>query len=234
MRKRLISLCSLMIFFSLPTTSLATKDPLIEPYSATYSTTWRKGISFKVEGSQTLTQQNNGTWSFVFSASTMLASLKESVSFTLVDDQIKPLVYHYKSKVFGRKKEALLTFDWQAMKVKNDIKNKPWKMDIHTGTLDKLGVQLQLRHDLIRQKTPLNYQIADGGYLKDWAFKTVGKQTISTKLGQVEAIKVIRSDNRSKDRQTTFYFAPSFDYLLVKMQHKEDGESYLLEIESLH
>jgi hypothetical protein len=214
--------------------SASANSAFVQPYKATYSTIWQKGINFKVVGEQTLSQGNDNNWFFSFQAKTLLASLEESVSFQLIDQHIQPLVYHYKSKIFGKKREALLTFDWQSMRVKNDVQNKPWKMDIHQGTLDRLGVQLQLRQDLKAGKDRFQYQIADGGHLKDWSFAKIGVQTIRTDLGELETLKVVRTDNQSADRQSVFFFAPKYDFLLVRMKHIEDGESYLLEIESIN
>lgn len=234
MAKNLVRSLITMVFIACASVSYGSNaNSIMSPFSATYTTTWKKGISFKVEGTQTLTH-NNGQWLFVFNASTFLASIKESVSFNIINAQILPNQYYYKSQVLGKKREAKLTFDWQNMRVKNDIKNKPWHMDIKDHTLDKLGVQLQIRQDLKNDISSLNYDIADGGKIKHWSFKRVGSEIIRSELGELETIKVIRTDNQSKDRQSTFYFAPSLDYLLVRMKHKEDGESYLLEIESIN
>lgn len=208
-------------------------DTFIPPYSATYSTVWKKGISLKVEGRQQLKQLSQDAWLFEFSATTFLASLKETVRFRMQNQQLVPMEYQYRSSVFGKKREATLTFDWHKKRVRNDVKGHPWYMDVPEGALDKLGVQLQIRQDLKQGRRNFSYQIADGGKLKTWTFETIGQQSIKTNLGRLHAIKVIRTDNQKDDRQSTFWFAPSMDYLLVKMIHEEHGESYLLELESV-
>jgi len=58
-------------------------------------------------------------------------------------------------------------------------------------------------------------------------------ETIKTKLGRLSAIKIIRTDNLDKGKKTSFWFVPKLDYLLVKLEHKEDGESYYLDIDSV-
>ncbi|TPE48899.1 DUF3108 domain-containing protein [Maribrevibacterium harenarium] len=216
--------------------SSAEAESNLAPFSATYSTTWHKGISLRVEGKQTLTKQAPNTWHFEFKASALIASLKEDVTFTLpdaLDSPIKPLRYAYKSSVLGRKREAIITFDWDNMRVLNDVDDTPWYMEVENGTLDRLGLQLQLRRDLQLGKEELSYDVADGGKVKHWQFKRQGSDRIQTKLGKLDAIKVIRTDNQSEERLSTFWFAPKYDYLLVKMVHKEDGESYKLELEKI-
>lgn len=218
---------------SLPSLLKRRKDTFLLPYSATYSTIWKKGISLKVEGKQTLSKRDNSIWRFVFSADNMFASLNEVSDFYVDNHQIIPKKYQYKSTALGKKRAATLTFDWNKMLVRNDIKDKPWNLAINPKTLDKLSVQLQVRQDLKIGKESFDYQIADGGRIKNWIFKRDSVETIDTKIGKLSTIKVIRTDTLEKGRQTYFWFAPKLDYLLVKLEHKEDGESYQLNIESV-
>lgn len=205
----------------------------LTPYSAVYSTVWSKGVTMKVEGKQTLKKAANNQWDFIFTADNFIASIDERVHFKVKDHQILPLHYQYKSSVLGKKRSAELQFDWQEMKVRNNVKNTPWNMTIEPKTIDKLGVQLQVREDLKQGKNVFDYKIADGGHIKNWTFKRDKMEMIKTKLGKVNAIKVTRTDNLDSGKVSSFWFAPKFDYLLVKLVHKEDGQSYKLDIESL-
>lgn len=209
------------------------KHSFFEPYNALYSTVYKKGITLKVEGTQTLTQTTDNTWKFEFSVDTLLASLKESSQFRLDGSSLRPTEYQYSSRILGKHKEMLLHFDWDDMKVTNDVKNEPWKMDINDLTLDRLTLQLQLRFDLLNQREQLSYDIADGGKLKRYTFAQQQIETIDTKLGHLETIKVARTDNLSEKRHSYFWFAPEYDYLLVKMEHFEKGESYILNLEKI-
>lgn len=205
----------------------------IKPYSATYSTVWKKGISFTVKGTQTFSKQAEDTWLLSFKAKTIFASLKESSLFKIYNNRIRPIRYDYHTSAFGKKRDAILTFNWDKKQVINDVKNTKWKMSIEQDTLDKLSVQLQIRQDVRDNKDTLIYQIADGGRLKTWEFKRLASETIKTKLGEIKAIKVIRVDNRGKKKKTVFWFAEKFDYLLVKLEHLDGKEVYKLELESI-
>ena len=238
MRARKIPNLLMAIFMSIPMLSFSSTAPkpeetFLKPYTAVYSTIWKKGISLKVEGKQTLSKQDNDSWKFTFTADSLIASLNESSVFYVKDHQIVPTKYKYKSSALGKKRSATLTFDWENNFVRNDVKDKPWNLSINPGTLDKLSIQLQVRQDLKLGKNDFEYQIADGGYIKTWRFKRDKMETINTKLGRVSAIKIIRTDNLEKGKKTSFWFVPSLDYLLVKLEHEEDGESYHLDIDSL-
>ena len=241
MRTRKIPMFLMAIFMSIPMLSFsstmqttnAPEESFLKPYSAVYSTIWKKGISLKVEGKQTLSKQDKDFWKFTFTADSLIASLNESSVFYVKDHQIIPTKYKYKSSALGKKRSATVTFDWKNNLVRNDVKDKPWNLAISPGTLDKLSIQLQVRQDLKLGKNDFNYQIADGGYIKSWRFKRDKMETINTKLGRLSAIKIIRTDNLEKGKKTSFWFVPTLDYLLVKLEHKEDGESYHLDIDSL-
>ena len=209
------------------------QESFLKPYSAVYSTVWKKGISVKIEGKQKLSKKDKGFWQFVFTANNMFASLDETSKFQVINNQIVPETYQYKSKVLGKKKSATLSFNWDKNLVRNDVKNKPWNLTIPPNTLDKLSVQLQVRLDLKLGVSNLDYLVADGGYIKNWRLERDKLETINTKVGKVSAIKVIRTDKIEKGKTTAFWFAPKLDYLLVKLEHKEDGESYRLDIDSL-
>lgn len=209
------------------------KANFLAPYSATYSTVWKKGISLKVEGKQTLSKKSADLWEFKFTADNFIASLNETSTFLVEDHQIIPQQYHYESKVFGKKKSADLTFDWKNNQVLNDIKDKPWYLSIPPKTLDKLSIQLQVRQDLKQGKNEFDYSIADGGYIKNWRLKREKRETITTALGRVSTIKMTRIDNLESGKRTYFWFAPKFDYLLVKLEHKTDGESYRLDLDKI-
>ena len=232
-----ISIITFGIFLSCHTSlshaSNTQETAFLPNYTATYSTLWKKGISLKVKGTQTLKKKSESLWEFTYSAKNFFASLYESSSVKVAEGQIVPQEYEYKSSVFGKKKTALLTFNWDKNIVRNDIKNRPWNLSIQPDTLDKLSVQLQIRQDLKNQKDILDYQIADGGRIKNWTFEQQGIEKVSTKIGDISAIKVMRTDNLHKGKQTFFWFAPKYDYLLVKLEHKEDKELYELNIESL-
>ncbi|MCB5162165.1 DUF3108 domain-containing protein [Marinomonas algarum] len=251
MRVRKTPLLLLAVFMNYPTLSFATTEPqplskpqsetkipsaqdnFLLPYSAVYSTVWKKGISLKVKGKQALSKLDGNDWQFVFSADSMLASLYESSIFHVKDHQIIPILYEYKTSALGKKRSAILTFNWEKNLVRNDIKDKPWNLSINPNTLDKLSIQLQVRQDLKQGKNDFDYQIADGGHIKNWHFRRLQMETVNTKIGRFPAIKVIRTDNLGEGKKTAFWFAPTHDYLLVKLEHTEDGESYQLDIESL-
>ena len=107
-------------------------------------------------------------------------------------------------------------------------------MVIPNGAVDKLGYQLQMRLDLLTGKKSLVYQVADGGYLKEFSFIRQGEELLHTELGEVTAVIVKKVRSESDQRESTLWFAKELDYLLVKLiQVEADGERYEINLESI-
>ena len=68
----------------------------------------------------------------------------------------------------------------------------------------------------------MSYQVVDGDEIETYDFRVLGEEKVSTKAGQVDAIKVerVRDPTQSK-RETILWFAKDWDYLLVRLHQVE-------------
>lgn len=170
---------------------------------------------------------------FTFEADSWIANFQESSQFTWQkDDRIVPKHYHYQREGLGRDRVAKLDFDWEHNTVTNDVERKVWKMEIPEFALDKLSYQLQLRSDLVNEKPLLEYNIADGGQLKQYRFELLGEENLVTQMGTFATVKVRRIRDREDDdkRYTVLWMAKNWDYLLVRLQQNDDGKSYEIDL----
>lgn len=204
------------------------------PTRTKYSAKLEKGIPFRGSATQTLTQRDDGLWEFQFNVDSFIADIRESLILEWDGRQVIPIEYRYElNGMMISNRSARLDFDWDKFRVRNDVKGKPWFMDTHTGVLDKLGFQLQLRQDLKAGKRRMVYEVADGGRLKEYEFKVVGEQRLKTDHhGTVETVLVEKVREPYKKRETHLWFAPEWDYLLVRMvQVEDDGTRYEINLE---
>lgn len=149
--------------------------------------------------------------------------VEESSTFQSNGSSIIPLSYLYQ-RTGGKKEKYLhLDFDWQNQRVHIDDRKQPWKLNIHENTLDKLVYQLALMADLGKGETQFSYQIADGGKLKTYNIEMLDSEIISTPLGQIKAVKLIRLRDKSSKRQSILWCAPELNYLPIKLEHTEKG-----------
>jgi len=148
-------------------------------------------------------------------------------------DGVKVLTYRYDRS--GKEKHVYLTFDWQQMKVTNNINGDPWQMEIPDTTQDKLSINLALMAHLAQSETDASFPVADGGKLKTYDYKVLGKESIDTSLGNISTLKVSRNKRGRKDKQATLWLAPDLGYLMVRMEKPDkDGEMAVLKIQSLN
>jgi hypothetical protein len=215
--------CTLLAGSSLSAQALTTVE--LKPFRALYESRLDVGVPLSLEAVRELRQQTDGQWILTSTAEAVIAGIEESSRFTLEQLQVVPQQYQYHHKVFGKRRDAILNFDWPNARVTNDVDNKPWQMDIPAGTLDKLAYQMQIRLDLPGGKTRLSYPVADGGSLKQYDFEVLGSESVSTPAGTFNAIKVQRDRGEDAKRETYIWFAPELDYMIVKLyQVESDGK----------
>lgn len=216
-----------LLLFSLAFLSHAS---LPQPFKATYKAKYR-GIS--VTAVRTMEVLKDGSYLYSFVADSLIADLKETSQFRWSDSiNIIPLRYTYERSVFGRDRSAEIIFDWDKNRVTNNVEGKPWHMSIPLNTLDKLSYQLQLRADLINGKALSEYDVADGGKLKKYGFEVIGEESLKTRAGRFEVVKVRRLREEDEERQTVIWFAKNWDYLVVRLQQEEDDKSYEIDLVS--
>ncbi|GAB4288494.1 MAG: hypothetical protein Kow0083_01090 [Methylophaga sp.] len=179
---------------------------------------------------RTLTTEDNGLRKFnsVSQAKGVFSFFKpdiveETSIWQLIDGTVTPQRYQYQ-RTGGKKDKFLqMLFDWHNSRVSIDDHQHPWQLDIQQGVLDKLVYQISLMQDLASGIEQVDYLIADGGRLKTYQIKVLGKETITTPMGQIETVKLTRHREKPKDRDTTLWCAPALNYLPVKLEHVEDG-----------
>lgn len=228
LRTTLIIICTL---FASP----AWSEP--DEFRAIYKADF-KGIPINAKGIRELRRVDGNRYLLKSSAENFLASVTEQTLFRWQEDgSVIPAEYQYHRSGLGRNRDAILTFDWDENRVLNDVQSKPWRMDIPDGTMDKLLYQFKLRVDLRdawrngRDWPELSYQIADGGTLKEYRFSVLGEDRTETPVGTFNTIKAIR-DRDDDDRESIFWLAPEYDFLLIRFrQIEDDGDGFELILE---
>lgn len=207
-------------------TIISHATPPIAPFRATYTNVWSELIAVTAQATQELKMNNDGHYTFNFVVNHGLLKLNEVSDFTWPAAQIIPMEYHYNQTAMGIPRSKQVFFDWKKNIASNPDAHKPWSVAIQPGTLDKLTYQLQLRADIKAGKPTLTYVIVDDGKVKTYKFRIVGDEKIKTPLGIIDTVKVERIRKPNDDRQTAFWLAKQWDYLLVKFKQTEKGKLY--------
>lgn len=182
---------------------------------------------------------NNGTytyksrsWPVRWVAWFLKDKLNETSKGRITGNGIRPDSYHYQRTGGSSEREAKLDFNWEDMSVENNVEDSRWKMEIPPGTLDKLVSQLGMMYALANGETDINFNIADGGKLKEYRFKVVGEETLELPAGTYRTIKITKLRDNNK-RETYIWCAPELNYLPVRIwQREKDDSEYQSDLES--
>ncbi|SHF97278.1 Protein of unknown function [Microbulbifer donghaiensis] len=202
----------------------------LQPFSATYSASFNGiGVTAKRE----LSGRSNN-WRLDFNADSLFAKISEYSRFGSKDGQLIPHHYEYHKTGLGRDKHTVLNFEPTQNRVVNVSDKKRTLENAPKDIQDKVSYQLQLALDVANNKEDLTYQVADGRKIREYKFAITGKERLSTPLGPIETIKVERIREGDSDRETIIWFAPEWNYALVKlMQQEEDGKTYQISLTKL-
>ncbi|MHB0764427.1 DUF3108 domain-containing protein [Stutzerimonas sp. NM35] len=204
----------------------------LKPFSATYTADWKQ-VPVSGTAQRSLEKLDDGNWRLDFEASMLVASLNERSTFALEGETFLPQSYRLKRSGLGKGKAVKHTFDWDAKQVVGEDRGDPVKLPLNRGLLDKSTYQIALQHAVAAGERSMSYQVVDGDEIETYDFRVLGEEQVSTKAGQVDAIKVerVRDPTQSK-RQTILWFATDWDYLLVRLhQVEKDGKEYQIMLE---
>ncbi|WP_248769207.1 DUF3108 domain-containing protein [Pseudomonas sp. MWU12-2345] len=199
----------------------------LQPFSASYTADWKQ-LPMSGSAERSLSKNDNGTWTLSFKASMMIASLTEESTIRLEKDTLLPQSYNFERGGLGKAKKINLDFDWASKMVTGSDRGDPVKVPLNSGMLDKSTYQLALQRDVAAGKKSMSYQVVEGTDTDTYDFRVLGPETVSTKAGSVDAIKVERVRDPTQNKRTTvMWFAKDWDYLLVRLQQVEtDGKEY--------
>jgi hypothetical protein len=144
----------------------------------------------------------------------------ETTVFSFIDGSITPITYDFKRKGTGPNKSLNAKFDAKSQTIiLSDQDNLKWE-----GEFDNQLFRIDISRQLAQNRTQFEYKFLNyRGQKRDYKIEVVEKETLTLPYGIIEAIKV-RVNRDSSKRQTYAWFAPSLDYVLVRLQQFKDDE----------
>ncbi|MBF7683960.1 DUF3108 domain-containing protein [Acinetobacter sp. B5B] len=196
----------------------------ISPFEATYQFSYNgKNIS---TATRQLSQQNNDTWIYKFSAKAgFIASASEISQFNIKNGQITSDQFNRTTKYIGISDKLSIDFNHTNRTIytqKNDTKRS---FKLEQASLDELNAEIQIREDILNKRLKPAYYITDAKGVDSRKFVNMGEETIQTPYGTLNTVK-FKLENNKPERNTMFWLAPQFSYLPVKVAHNDGGNSY--------
>ena len=198
------------------------------PYTAIYQAVYK---SFPLQATHRL-EQVGDDWYFSSIASGFFGQIEENSTFAYTNVGIKPLHYIYQRSVLGQERENELVYNQKDRVAAGKKEGKTFNVKLSGNELDQGTYILALRDDVERGIKDPCYDVIDDDHVEKYCFQVTGNGSIDTALGKMDTVVVDRVRKPQSPRHTRFWFAPSLDYSLVKLEHQEQKgkNAYSLEI----
>lgn len=199
----------------------------IKPYSATYSASFN-GMDIVAE--HRLEKLESGQYRETLDAKNIFGKINEQALFTVADNQqVIPQEYSYRRSLIGIKRAEKQVFDWPNLQLEYTKKDQTTTSPLQVGSLDIITHKLQLRRDIKAGKEIFSYPVISRGKLKQYAYEIVAREVLETAIGPLNTVLVqrIREDQK---RTTKIWLASDWDYLAVRLEQIENGESHEMTI----
>ncbi|TBW54475.1 DUF3108 domain-containing protein [Marinobacter halodurans] len=226
-------LAALFLLAAAPALAAGEPQPGLLPYSATYRATLDKGIPFKGSATRTLTKQDDGSWLYNFQVKSFIADINESSRLNWISGHAQPSIYRYALEgMMIPDRHRAIDFNWAAHQATGNYEGREVDVAFPRGALDPLSFQLQLQQDVRDGEQEMHYKIVDKNRIDEDTFAVLGEETLNGKFGNVNTIKVEKVRAPDSKRKTLMWFAPDWNYLLVRLiQIEPDGTRYEIHLE---
>lgn len=198
----------------------------ILPYQAEYKIS---SNSLTTTATRTLSKQGN-KWLLSQHAKLMFIKVKEESVIESTNEGLRPLHYEYENNM-SSKQDQSINFDWATNSASDKKYRKPWSSKISDDTFDQLGAQLKMREALISHRLgkEMSQTVVNRGKHKTYTIRKIGEETIDSAVGKLNTVKLLRSRHGSSS-ETTVWMAKDWNYLIVRLEQREDDEVYSLEL----
>lgn len=209
-----------------PILTQAIKEEKILPYQAEYKIS---SNNLTTTATRTLSKQGNN-WLLSQHAKLVFIKVSEESVIEDSDDGLRPLHYQYSNNMSSRQDQSI-DFDWATQSATDNKYRKPWSSKISADTFDQLGAQLKMREALMYDRLggEISQTVVNRGKHKIYTLKKVGEETIDSPAGKLRTVKLLRSRPGSSS-ETTVWLAKDWNYLIVRLEQREDDEVYSLEL----
>lgn len=198
------------------------------PMTARYTASIDKGVSIDGEATASLTRQSGNRWQYRFDVDSFIADIRESARFRWNGQTVSPDTYRYSLEGWMiSDRHRSMTFNWADDRVKGQYEGTRVDLPLTRDALGPITYQLQLRQDLKKGLETMRYQVVGDGRMDDDRFAVQGEEVLDSRLGPLNTIKVEKVRAPEKKRETYLWFAPEWDYMLVRLvQVSKDGTRY--------
>ncbi|MGI9264644.1 MAG: DUF3108 domain-containing protein [Gammaproteobacteria bacterium] len=214
-----------LVFFALavPQAGLADADRILVPHQTVYKGT---ASAAPVRVRMRLEAESNDRWVYESKVGTRgwlawkKGDIRESSEFSFADEQIVSTAYR-KKDTFSKKDRDIET-RFSTDQVVSVYRGDEIVHQVAGQVFDLLNLRIKLMTDLARDRLQSHYQVVDGkGRLKTLEVRRVGEESVTTKQGEFDAIRLEYDDD---DKRFLIWISPRLNYQLVRIDQHEDDK----------
>ena len=137
--------------------------------------------------------------------------------------RLQPQSYSYRQDD-EKRRSVDAAFDWDARTLGWTYRGESAEGELTDPVLDRLSVTLAVMNLLRQGFEELELEVFDSGEIKTMSFVNEGVETLETKMGAVETVRVRGRNADGGSRSTRTWFAPSLDYVPVRIEQRKRDE----------
>lgn len=226
--KKLTTLSALSLATIFSTNALYAAD--LPAYTATYAINANGATG---TATRKLVKNGNNYKYTVTGSAARIASLNQEASFSLNGNQILPSSASASAKFLGIGNTHKVKFNNQAKTVVSTYKNKSQTLSMPRQAYDDLSMEAQIRQELINGKFTGSYSLVKKSGIETTRFVRIGNSKITVPAGTYDVVRFDRQHS-DKDRVTSFWLAPSLNYLPIKVSQNDEGKVISMELTKVH
>jgi hypothetical protein len=142
---------------------------------------------------------------------------------------VEPLRYTLTDGGSDHSQDTDVRYDWSRRHVTGDARGKPIDLALEPGTQDAMSIRAAMLVELLAGREPREFSMLDGREVKEYVYARSGTAKLKTALGEIDTV-IFTSDRKNSDghgRTWRFWYAPSLDYLPVRIEQREEGQTRL-------
>ena len=200
----------------------------IEPFNATYTV---KADGKSGTATRILTKNGNNFSYKVNARAAGVATANQSSNFRLTGGRIVPSSASTSYRIAGVGSTHNVKFD--GSQVVSTYKNKSTTLRMSGQAYDDLSLEAQIRQELINGKFSGSYQLVKRTEIERISFRRAGNSSITVPAGTYQVVRIDRVHD-DRGRATSFWLAPSLNYLPVKVSQTNDGKIISMELSKVN
>jgi len=212
------------------TKGLTNHNPkLINSFDLRYAANFN---GMQIEAVHQLVQLDTGQFRETLEAKNFLGKVREQALFDISDSgQIIPREYSKRQRLLIGTRTQKQQFDWSKNQLTYTKGDQTQQIEIQPGYLDLMSHKLQLRRDVASGHKTLSYAVISRGKLKQYDYRVIGNEVLTTAIGPLNT-RVIQRVTNTESKRTKIWLATDWDYLIVRLEKLDRGETQELQISS--